>query len=147
MSILNKYIGPTDCYHLWKYSKRSHQNECQKCGKVIKSWRDFKLSEIIPQKCNNCKHRKNVYCRAYQIEIGLINVEKCKRKKGTALSFKKIINLYHCKVCGYHSPKKNEYCPECEAFGVKNKLEYPWEFSIFSRGEYEEIMSLSKEDA
>lgn len=105
------------------------------------------MSRVIPQKCNDCKHRKNDYCRAYHVEIRLINVNKCKRKKGPVLNIEKITNLYHCKVCGYHSPERNEYCPECESFGVENKLEPNWELSILSKEEYEELMSLSKEGA
>lgn len=37
---------------------------------------------MIPEKCQDCMHRKNGYCRAYQVAIELIDVNKCKRKKG-----------------------------------------------------------------
>jgi hypothetical protein len=35
----------------------------------------------IPEKCSNCMHRINHYCRAYQVKIQLIDVNNCKRRK------------------------------------------------------------------
>jgi len=35
----------------------------------------------FPEKCKKCKHRNYNYCRAYQVEISIINVENCRRKK------------------------------------------------------------------
>jgi len=44
-------------------------------------WRRLNLTNNIPEKCQDCTHRKNAYCRAYQADIELINSENCKRKK------------------------------------------------------------------
>jgi hypothetical protein len=37
--------------------------------------------EIPEIKCKNCIHRKNDYCRAYQSQIWILDIKKCKRKK------------------------------------------------------------------
>ena len=38
------------------------------------------LEYIIP-KCKDCVHRVNLYCKAYQFDLELLNTVKCKRYK------------------------------------------------------------------
>ena len=35
----------------------------------------------VPDKCKGCMHPLRDYCRAYKVEINLIDVDKCRRKK------------------------------------------------------------------
>ena len=35
----------------------------------------------IPEKCKDCMHRLRAYCKANKVEIAIIAVEKCSRKK------------------------------------------------------------------
>jgi len=34
-------------------------------------------------KCEECKHRINDYCRAYKVKIEIIDIDKCNRRKIT----------------------------------------------------------------
>ncbi|KKN90918.1 hypothetical protein LCGC14_0225020 [marine sediment metagenome] len=37
---------------------------------------------IIPEnKCVDCRHKLRTYCKAYKVDINLIDISKCKRKK------------------------------------------------------------------
>lgn len=36
---------------------------------------------MIKEKCTDCIHRVNAYCKAYKYPIKQMDVEKCKRKK------------------------------------------------------------------
>jgi len=35
----------------------------------------------MKEKCTDCDHRANAYCRAYKMPIKMLEVDMCKRKK------------------------------------------------------------------
>ncbi len=74
---------------------------------------------MISDKCKDCMHRKNQYCRAYRFEITSLNPENCKRKKVRCKLCKKVLpkdfdyKKYSYVIIDIESSEIEPHCKEC----------------------------------